>query len=214
MTEPTLDRHRQRFCVSKGTPRRKDFAVAGVLLIAILFLADSAMALDVPRLVKDHQDAVVLVTGLDKQNKAKQTGSGFFIDSNGLLVTNYHVIDGADGLVITLANGAFFVVQDVVAADREKDLVVLRVLGQNLPVLSLADSDRVQVGEDVVALGSPQGFQNTKRYSPGSLAARGGWTTCGLPCGPRPDSRHRVALNARGTMEPVVPRSAGEHAHV
>ncbi|MHC1679204.1 MAG: trypsin-like peptidase domain-containing protein [Candidatus Cryosericum sp.] len=97
-------------------------------------------------------------------------GSGFFISSDGLIVTNYHVIDGAvTGTVkldkeLELDAGRMLPIESVLGYDKQLDLAILRVRGDEFPTCRLGDSEGVTVGDSVVAIGSPGGmdwWQNT-----------------------------------------------------
>jgi S1-C subfamily serine protease len=90
------------------------------------------------------------------------TGSGFVYDTQGHIITNYHVIEDADELLVTLANGQVYAA-DVVGADPTNDLAVIHVdAGQDLPEpLTLGDSDGLKVGQSVLAIGNPYGLQQT-----------------------------------------------------
>ncbi len=72
----------------------------GVTCILVALLVSPAHAIDVPALVRQTESAVVLITVFDKQSKPLALGSGFFVTSDGLLVTNYHVIEGASGVLV------------------------------------------------------------------------------------------------------------------
>jgi len=90
------------------------------------------------------------------------TGSGFVYDTQGDIVTNYHVIEGAEELQVTLADGQTYPAR-VIGSDPTNDLAVVRIdAGANLPPpLVLGDSDRLQVGQFVLAIGNPYGLQQT-----------------------------------------------------
>lgn len=90
------------------------------------------------------------------------SGSGFVYDGEGHIVTNYHVIEGAEELLVTLANGEAYTAE-VVGTDPANDLAVLRIdAGADLPpALALADSDDLRVGQFVVAIGNPFGLELT-----------------------------------------------------
>jgi S1-C subfamily serine protease len=90
------------------------------------------------------------------------TGSGFVYDTLGHIVTNYHVIEGADQLMVTLATGKTYAAQ-VVGTDPSSDLAVIHIdAGQELPIpLVLGDSARLRVGQSVVAIGTPFGLEQT-----------------------------------------------------
>ena len=90
------------------------------------------------------------------------SGSGFAYDREGHIITNYHVIEGAEELLVTLPDETT-VVAELVGADPANDLAVLHVdiPPEQLHPLSLGESDNLQVGQFVVAIGSPFGFERT-----------------------------------------------------
>ncbi len=90
------------------------------------------------------------------------TGSGFVYDAEGHIVTNYHVVENAEELLVTLSDGQTYEAE-VVGSDATNDLAVLRVVGANeLPEpLTIGDSDSLQVGQFVLAIGNPFGLEQT-----------------------------------------------------
>lgn len=88
------------------------------------------------------------------------SGSGVLIAPDGFLLTNSHVVQGVSGLQITLNNGETFP-GEVVGKDPETDLSVVRIPGTGLPTATLGDSDKLRVGQLVIAIGNPLGFQTT-----------------------------------------------------
>ncbi len=91
------------------------------------------------------------------------TGSGFVIESSGYILTNNHVVEGAVAgvpIVVTLNSGKTLDAQ-VVGTDAAYDLAVLKVAATNLPALQFGDSDKIQVGDPVIAVGSPLGLSGT-----------------------------------------------------
>jgi S1-C subfamily serine protease len=109
---------------------------------------------------KKCSDAVVLIFVSDF-GKDVGLGSGFIVSADGKIITNYHVIKNAQNALVKLTNGAFFPVESVISVDATQDLAVIKVAGKNLPTLSMANSDTVKVGERVVAIGNPLGFETT-----------------------------------------------------
>ena len=103
--------------------------------------------------------ASVLVTTSD--GKTVNQGSGFFIDSTGRLVTNYHVIEDASSAIVKTSDGGFYEVNGTLAVDEEHDLAILKVVGSNFAYVSLGDSDAVSIGDKVYAVGSPLGLETT-----------------------------------------------------
>ena len=92
---------------------------------------------------------------------AKGVGSGFVIDSNGYILTNQHVVDGATRITIGLASGERFRGR-VIGVDAETDLAVIKIdAGHALPIMKFGDSNGVQVGDWVLAIGSPFGLEQT-----------------------------------------------------
>jgi serine protease Do len=90
----------------------------------------------------------------------KSLGSGVIIRPDGYVVTNSHVVQGAQSIEVTLSDGRTFSGR-LIAADPASDLAVLRIEATNLPWLQWADSSKLQVGEWVIAVGSPYGLAET-----------------------------------------------------
>jgi S1-C subfamily serine protease len=103
----------------------------------------------------------------------ESVGSGVIVDPDGLIVTNYHVVAQADEIIVTLADGRRFNA-DLVGADAATDLAVLRIDAQGLPHAVWGDSDTVQVGEMVWAIGNPFGLDRTLTYGIVSAVGRRG----------------------------------------
>lgn len=98
------------------------------------------------------------------------SGSGFVIDSKGIIITNNHVIEGADEVEVTFSDGSILVA-DIVGRDPATDLAVLRVHPkQALPAVALGDSDEALTGEWVLAIGNPFGLGGS--VSAGIISAR------------------------------------------
>ena len=87
-------------------------------------------------------------------------GSGVIIDASGHILTNYHVIKNVTEIVVVLADGRQFP-GSVVGVDPYTDLAVVKIEGEGLPVAELGNSDQIVIGEPVVAIGNPYGFDHT-----------------------------------------------------
>jgi len=98
------------------------------------------------------------------------SGSGFIISPDGRIVTNYHVIDGAESGKVVLNDETTFTDIKVLGWDKEGDLAIIKISGSGLPAVTMGNSDAAQIGEAVVAIGSPLGLQNT--VSTGIISAR------------------------------------------
>jgi len=105
--------------------------------------------------------AVAQVIVRDADMKPIGLGSGFFVSSDGLLVTNHHVIKGAHFATIKLPNNATLFVDGVLGVDPNADLAVLKVNGKGLSFLTLSPGALPAVGTRVYAIGNPQGLTNT-----------------------------------------------------
>lgn len=90
----------------------------------------------------------------------KGAGSGFIIDSKGYILTNEHVVRGADEIKITLKDGRKLKGK-VAGKDSSLDLAIIKVEAKDLPTLKLGDSSKIRPGEWVIAIGNPYGFSNT-----------------------------------------------------
>jgi serine protease Do len=97
-------------------------------------------------------------------------GSGFIISEDGLIVTNHHVIEDADQVVVRLADRREFEAE-VVGSDERTDVAVLRIDAQDLPTLTFGDSSDLKVGEWVIGIGSPFSFEQT--VTAGIVSAKG-----------------------------------------
>jgi S1-C subfamily serine protease len=99
---------------------------------------------------------------LGQQGEA--TGSGFVVDKDGTILTNAHVVDGADAVTVSFQEGGESIDADVKGVDADIDLAVLKIdpaQVENLQTLPLGDSSQAEVGDPVVAIGNPLGFQRT-----------------------------------------------------
>lgn len=110
----------------------------------------------------------------DQPSQPKQTiegsGSGFIINSGGQILTNAHVVDGADTVTVTLKDGRTFDGK-VLGEDRVTDVAVIKIAANNLPTIALGNSETLQPGEAVIAIGNPLGLNNT--VTSGILSATG-----------------------------------------
>ena len=87
-------------------------------------------------------------------------GSGFIISADGYVLTNHHVVDGADDIYVTLADKRELRGK-LIGSDRRTDVALVKVDATNLPYMTIGDSERLRVGEWVLAIGSPFGLDNT-----------------------------------------------------
>ena len=101
------------------------------------------------------------VPSMPRERVQQSLGSGVIVDAqSGLILTNNHVIDGADDIAVTLQDGREYSAE-LVGADRDTDLAVIRIQAEALAELPLFDSERLRVGDFVVAVGNPFGLGQT-----------------------------------------------------
>ncbi len=98
--------------------------------------------------------------GREMQQQRRSLGSGMIVDKEGHILTNYHVVEGAQQLQVTLADGRQFP-GEVVGTDEKTDLAVVRIKtnATDFPFVELGDSDKLEVGEWVLAIGNPFGLE-------------------------------------------------------
>ena len=116
--------------------------------------------------------------GGDEEPQQRGVGSGFILSADGFVMTNAHVVDGADEVVVTLTDKREFKAR-IVGADRRTDVAVVKLEATGLPFVKMGDSDKLKVGEWVVAIGSPFGLDNT--VTAGIVSAKGRDTGDYLP---------------------------------
>jgi hypothetical protein len=105
--------------------------------------------------------AVVTIKTFNRSGQPLATGSGFVATANGLIVTNYHVIDKADAATVKFSNGEQTRVEGVVELDADKDFAILKVNAVDLTAAPLGNSEKLEQGEPLVAIGAPLGLSNT-----------------------------------------------------
>ncbi|MGK7945827.1 MAG: HhoA/HhoB/HtrA family serine endopeptidase [Microcystaceae cyanobacterium] len=104
------------------------------------------------------------------QKVERGTGSGFIVNADGRILTNAHVIDGADRVTVTLKDGRTLEGK-VIGTDPVTDVAVVKIEAENLPTVKIGDAERLQVGEWAIAIGNPLGLNNT--VTTGIISATG-----------------------------------------
>ena len=108
--------------------------------------------------------------GREYQYKQRSGGSGVIVDKEGYILTNNHVVEGADKVKVRLNDGREFIAT-IKGQDPRTDLAVLHIKAKDLPVARLGDSDKLEVGEWAIAIGSPFGLEHT--VTVGVISAKG-----------------------------------------
>jgi len=108
--------------------------------------------------------------GPEREPEAQAVGSGFIIGSDGMVLTNAHVVDGADEVTVRLSDKREFKAK-VLGTDKRTDIALLKIETKDLPKVTIGDPDKLKVGEWVVAIGKPFGLENT--MTAGIVSAKG-----------------------------------------
>jgi S1-C subfamily serine protease len=138
---------------------RRVTAIGLALIIASSAIGQSPLGKDLPTLARETSPSVVTIVLRDQTGVELGSGSGFVVGSDGRVVTNFHVVhmSGTTQADARFADGASYHVQGVIASDSDRDLAVLQLqaTGKVFQALRLGDSEQVQTGERVLAIGSP-----------------------------------------------------------
>lgn len=115
----------------------------------------------VEALVKRTMPSIVVIRGTGRDGRQDGLGSGFVIDKDGLIATNLHVIGEGRSFIVELTDGRKLTPVAVYASQRDVDLAIIKVDAKDLPALPLGDSEKVDLAQEVVALGNPQGLERS-----------------------------------------------------
>jgi serine protease Do len=124
----------------------------------------------IPGLPQQQQPKNPNQAGPKSQEQERGTGSGFVIDGSGFILTNAHVVEGATTIYVTLTDKREFKAK-LIGSDPKTDVALIKIEANNLTKLPIGESSKVRVGEWVLAIGSPFGFDNT--VSAGIISAKG-----------------------------------------
>lgn len=137
--------------------------------------------------------------------RVQGVGSGVIVNSDGYILTNHHVVDGATDIKVELTDNRTFTAK-LVGSDPPSDLAVLKIDAKDLPTLSLGDSDKVRVGDPVLAVGNPLGIGQT--VTSGIISAKGRQT--GLSDGSFEDFLQTDAAINRGNSGGALVNTNGQ----
>ena len=125
--------------------------------------ASRTVAINVPPMFDDpffRQFFGAQIPNIPQERVQRGLGSGFIVSSDGLILTNAHVIDGSDLVNVTLKNGSTYEGK-VMGTDPLTDVAVIKIEAEELPAVTFADSEQLQPGEWAIAIGNPLGLDNT-----------------------------------------------------
>ena len=130
------------------------------------------------------------------EEQPRGVGSGFILTADGFIMTNAHVVDGADQVIVTLTDKREFTAR-IIGADKRTDVAVVKIEASGLPPVKIGDPNRLKVGEWVMAIGSPFGLENT--VTAGIVSAKGRETGDYLPF-----IQTDVAINPGNSGGPLI----------
>jgi S1-C subfamily serine protease len=154
---------------------------------------DSVRHYTVPELVKEMSLGIVHIAALDARGKTTSLGSGFVVDTNGTVVSSYHLLDGAAGAQIKTSDNEIYDRVEVLDFDIRRDIIVLKIrpFRPLKAALRLAESDDVTIGEEVAVIGNPEGLEAS--------------VSAGIVSGRRQASGYQMLQ----TTAPISPGSSG-----
>lgn len=130
-------------------------AVCALMITAIVHADEN-----LPNLIEQISPSVVSLK-VETASGEIYTGTGFFVDSEGAVATNFHVIEGGRRITARTSKGVTLFCKGVLTFDKQRDLALLRFSGKSLPSLPLADAAKIKRGETVAVIGSPLGLEQT-----------------------------------------------------
>jgi S1-C subfamily serine protease len=142
------------------------FVLSGMLVAMSVSFPTSAEAstgrYSIPELVERAGPSVVFIGNVGRSGEVESIGSGFIVKSDGFVVTNFHVVEGAQALMVKTMDGEVYDRIKVIDYDQRRDLAVIKIPAyRSFPTVPLGDSSNVKVGMEAVAIGNPQGLEHT-----------------------------------------------------
>lgn len=133
-----------------------------LVFVSTLLSANFVYAqLTTSQIVRKYSPSVVAIVALDQNDQPLSLGSGFFINTDGDIASNHHVLEGSTKAVIKTMDGRKGEVLEVTNDDPQLDLLIARTSLKNTNPMFLGDSDTITVGEEVIAIGNPAGLEGT-----------------------------------------------------
>ncbi|WP_273333960.1 S1C family serine protease [Dictyoglomus turgidum] len=157
------------YLLNKNSPASSETKINNVIPTQEVYIPSSlgAFEKDIVAVVKKSMPAVVNISTITLVEDfffgiypSSGVGSGFIIDPKGYILTNYHVVEGARKIDVTLSEGKKYSGR-VVGYDKRSDLAVIKIDAENLPALPLGDSDKLEPGQFAIAIGNPYGLNRT-----------------------------------------------------
>jgi S1-C subfamily serine protease len=137
------------------------------LILALILAVVAAYAIEIAKektkdeILNEARKASATVITYDKNGDPLNEGSGFFISSNGILVTAFHVIEGARDIIAKLPSGAYYDAEKILGARKDIDIAIIQFKAQDTPFVRLGNQNKIKIGQKVYAIGTPGGLEGT-----------------------------------------------------
>lgn len=141
----------------------KEIIIAIVLAVIVGVAIEIVKEKTKEKRIKNNLKAVALIISRGAEKDMVIQGSGVFIDSNGTLVTSYHVVREADlkTLRAKLPSGAYYLIRNVINTDEKSDIAIVKFDAIETPYVELGNSKEIHPGEEITVLGAPSGLEST-----------------------------------------------------
>lgn len=147
---------------------KRCFVLTICCIIMLLTHSNGFSRLSIPEIAQKYSTSIVTIIGFDENSEPIRYGTGFFINNSGLIATNSHILEHCSNAMIKTKN-KIIELNEIVAQNDKIDLLIAKTAYENNLALPLGDSDNISVGEDIVAIGNPQGLEGT--VSKGNISA-------------------------------------------
>jgi len=134
--------------------------IISLLILALLPAYAFSEELNPAQIMEKYGNAVVLIATITNNEEIGQ-GSGFVVTGEGVIITNYHVIENSFPVLIKFRNGDVYEDVSVIDYNKRKDIAIIKIKGFDLPSVILGNSNNAKVGEKIVVIGNPKGLENT-----------------------------------------------------
>ena len=128
-------------------------------LIAIIPVIPAQAEAPIESLAEHARKSIVVISSADREGEESGVGTGFVVRGDGVIATNFHVIGQHRGFTIRFANGKEFTPTSILARDETRDLALVKIDAEGLPVLPLGESSKLKPGQSLFAVGNPLGME-------------------------------------------------------
>lgn len=132
-----------------------------IVLVLLITAGISHAEMTTSQIAEKYSPSVVTIVALDENDQPLSLGSGFFINTEGDIATNHHVLEGSTDAIIKTIEGEKGNIIEIIKDDPDVDLLIAKTSFKNTVPLPLGDSDTITTGEDIVAIGNPAGLEGT-----------------------------------------------------